>query len=287
MDIVRPMAFGSVIVAGLLLLGCDVKFQRNSERLHNLQLPVHPSETISPGDESRRYDFLVARANATGMMLPNAQGEAPDERVNVVFDKLGDDRWELSLNRAKDFPEDDFRYDQQQQRIRFAPGQLIPYYGHLFRFSFDGQRAQLEECTEQLPSLWLPAANSRVITLHGSEATFFQQAALLASVSQSEEDHFETMRLVKIETDPEGTRAQIVRSRMIVRNGDGVNETALLDEPKEEWVGVGSNLVVDDQLVRVKQIVPPVEMEGGLIPVGWIELELVDLSDVEMHRAML
>lgn len=286
MDIVRPMAFGLIIVAGLLLLGCEVKFQRNSQHLH-LRSPIYPNESVSPDGESRQYDFEIAQANFGGILMPNANGEQPDEHVDMGLKRFGYARWELSLARAKDFPEVDLRHDEKPQVLRFAEKEVIPYFGHLFRFTFNGESVHLEECTQQFPSELVPSARSRVLTMNGSEATIFRKQVLQPNDAGGTEDRFEKIQLIKIETHPEGTRATILRQKMTARSVDGVYETEPLEPSKEEWIGVGANLMVDDQLVRVKQIVPSVEMDGVGTPVGWIELELVDISQVEMHRAIL
>lgn len=287
MEVVRPMVLGAVIVAGLLLLGCDVKFQRNTEYLNYLHNPVVPNPKSSSDEEGRQYDFALEHANIGGIFLPNANEEPNDEEVRISLKRTGSDRWELRQLRCMHFPEADLRHDGQAQVIHFTEGELVPYYGHLFRFTFDGDRVHLEDRSKQFPAELLPAASSRVITLDTSPATLFRKRKLSAEPSVGAEDHFETIRLVEIDTDPEGIRAKIVRERMIVRNVDGAENIQTLEGPKEEWLGIGANLVVDDQLLSVKQIVPPTDSDDEAPPVGWIELELVDLSEVEMHRALL
>ncbi|PQO31183.1 hypothetical protein C5Y96_12600 [Blastopirellula marina] len=285
MEIVRPIAFGAVIIAGLMLLGCDVKFQRNSEHLH-LRAPIYPNDPVSPGEESRRYDFEIVRANFGGIMLPNANGDGHDEHVDIGLKRLGYQQWELKLTRVRAFPEDDLRHDANAQVLRFSDREAIPYYGHLFRFTFDGQMVHVEECTEQFPAELLPSAESRILTMNESEATFYRQRLLHPNGTGDAEDFYETIHLAKIDNDPAGTRATIVRKRMVSREVDGNYEAKALEEPKEESIGVGATLMIDNQLVRVKQIVPPGEVEGAGVLVGWIELELVELSQVEMHRAL-
>lgn len=287
MEIVRPLAFGSVIAAGLLLLGCDVKFQRNSEHLHYLHTPVSPNVPMSTGEETRQYDFEMARANFGGIFLPNADGEEADELVRVGVTKHGYDRWDFSYKRAKDFPEDDIRHDRNRQLIRFTERDIIPYYGHLFQFSLDGDMVHLEECTKQFPAELLPVAGSRVLTIDASEASLLEKQIPASSDSDDQETRFEKMQLVKIETRDEGTQAAILRTKMTSRHVDGAIKIDQVEAPTEQWVSVGANLMIGDQLVRVRRIVPREEIEGIGTPVGWIELELVDLSPVEMHRAML
>ncbi|QDU78192.1 hypothetical protein Pan97_52750 [Bremerella volcania] len=287
MEIVRPLAFGSVIVAGLLLLGCDVKFQRNSEHLHYLPSPVQPNSPVSPGEKNRKYEFEIAQLNDSGILLPSAEGEEADEHVGMNLQVLSDDRWGLNIFRASRFPEDDLRHDDNPTVIRFSQRDVIPYYGDLFRITIDSDQVRMEQCTELLPSEMVPAAGSRVITMDGSEATFFRKRLHRPDGVIIPEDPFETIELVKFETDPESTRALILRKRMIVHIVNGTPETKLIEPPKREWVGAGANLLVDDQLVRVKQIVQPDEISGVGTPVGWIELEQVDLSQVERHRALL
>lgn len=285
METIRPIAFGAVIIAGMLLLGCDVKFQRNSAHL-NLRAPIFPNEPVSPGEASRQYDFEIVRANVGGIMLPDANGEGHNEHVDVGLKRLGNYQWELKLTRAKQFPEADLRYDANSQVLRFSDHEAIPYYGHLFRFSYEGQYVHVEECTQQVPAQLLPSATSRVLTLNESEATFFRRSLLHPEGTGNAEDVYETIQLTKIDHDTADPRAAIVRRRMVSREVDGVYEDTLLEEPKEVWIGIGAKLMIDDQLVRVKQIVPPGEIEGAGSLVGWIELEQVEVSQVEMHRAL-
>lgn len=287
MEIVRPLAFGSVIAAGLLLLGCDVQFQRNSEHLYHLRTPVSPNVPISTGEQERHYDFEMARANFGGIFLPNADGDEADELVRVHVMKHSYDHWEFIQSRARNFPEGDIRRDTNRQRIRYTERDIIPYYGHLFQFSLEEGLVHLEECTRQFPPELVPAAGSRVLTIDESEATLLEKQTFGSSDSDEPKARFERIQLVKIETRAEGTQAAIQRTKMISRKIDGEIKTDQEGEPMQQWVSIGANLMIGDQLVRVKQIVPHEKIEGVGTPVGWIELELVDLSPVEMHRAML
>ncbi len=291
MEIARPVALGSVIVAGMLLLGCDVKFQRNSlhlrERLE-LKTPISPNTPNSPGKQDRQYDFEIARANFGGFMLPNVNRGEVDEHVSVGLRRLANGQWELEHSRSSLFPEDDLRHDINRPVLHMADRQAFPYYGYLFHLSMNNRElAHLEECTHQFPEEILPSADSRVLTLGQSKATFFRKRPQLAAESSLAEDSFETIQLVKIDSTSDGIQATIVRQRMVAQRVGSDYEITPVAEPKEERLRIGQNLVIDDQLVRVKQIVPPGEVEDAGSLIGWIELEQFDLSEAEMHRALL
>ena len=291
MEIARPIAFGSVIIAGMLLLGCDVKFQRNSLQLRQLQemrTPIPPNTPVSPSQQGRQYDFEIARANFGGFMLPNVNHGEVDEHVSVGLKRLDNGQWEFEHGRSQKIPDDDLRHDINRPVLHLADRQAFPYYGYLFHFSMKSRDvALLEECTHQFPEAIVPSADSRVLTLGESKATFFRKRPQRTAEASLEEDPFETIQLLNINPTPDGIQATIVRQQMVAHRVGSDYEIAPVAEPMEERLSVGANLVIDDQLVRVKQIVPPGEVEGAGALIGWIELEQVDLSEVEMHRALL
>lgn len=290
MEIARPAAFGSIIVAGILLLGCDVKFQRNSLHLRELQelrMPIPPNTPASSGQQGRQYDFEITRANLGGFMLPNVNRGEDDEHVSVGLKRLENGKWEFEHGRSQKFSDDDLRHDINRPALHVADRQAFPYYGYLFRLSMKNPKlVRLEECTHHFPEEILPSAHSRVLTLGQSKATFLRKRPQLTAQSRLE-DSFETIQLLKIESTPDGVQATIVRQQMVARRVDSDYEILPAAEPKEERLSIGANLVIDDQLVRVKQIVPPGEVKGAGSLVGWVELEHVDLSETEMHRALL
>ncbi|MBI1248727.1 hypothetical protein GC197_12910 [bacterium] len=266
-----------VLIGFLLLgLGCgkaDFPTNRVTKDEYYRSHPIGGDYFQRHGEYPQQYDFCLEQASIGGIYLPNPMREADRVELGQGSDGLlGIGFFSYGMR----LPTSDIRHVSGARAMSFHRGELIPYYDHVFQVICTKNTGRIVDLTRQISSDLLPSADSRVITLGDRDGEICRLENYDVSKTK-----VENHRVALRQFDHDGKRAQLelsVVSRW--KCDDGRIETSE-SEPKLQWVRIGDTLELSDRKLRVRQIVPPIEIEGVGKPIGWIELALVEPNQIQ------
>ncbi|MHC2069000.1 hypothetical protein ACYFX5_16140 [Bremerella sp. T1] len=274
--------FGLILLS-TLLVGCDVQFPiaRNSPYLHYRDNPVQPIPPQSPGEDGLRYDFKIVHANHGGIELPN-----PTEQTEGVWiNTPSDGSLEIAFHSYGWLEDGDIRYDDTTERTLTASGQLIPYYDKVFQVDYDERSVRMTEVTHLIPEPFRPHESSRVVALGEHDFSLFRRPQFHTHLPPGTEDHFARISVLKIEPEIGEAYVELLPTHRWVTDTNRAEEETGLVTTKQ--LRIGDTFEVDGHIVRLERIVPPVEILGVGMPIGWIELSDVQRFSTEQQHAAL